>query len=119
MRDLLSLLGYWRMIMGEAKPPLPPRATIKITEPEGTGATTRRPSLSHWDLEPEGTRTTTRRPSLSHWDLEPEASDNDYMTKYEKFYGEYEKYQEKLLKASGTIPSTLEQSIPFKFNNLN
>ena len=41
------------------------------------------------------------------------------MTKYEKFYGEYEKYREKLSKASGTIPSTLEQSIQFKFNNLN
>ena len=100
MSNLLSQLGYWRMVMGEAKPPLFPRATIKITEPEGT-------------------RTTARSPSLLHWDLEPGASDDDYMTKYEKFYGEYEKYREKLSKASGTISPTLEKSIRFKFNNLN
>ena len=72
MRDLLRQLGYWRMVKGEAKPPLPPRATIKITELEGR-------------------RTITRRPSISHWDLKPEASDDDYMTKYENFYGEYKK----------------------------
>ena len=41
------------------------------------------------------------------------------MTKYEKFYGEYEKYREKLSKASGATSSTLEQSIRFKFNNPN
>jgi len=100
MRDLLSQLGYWRMVTGEAKPPLPPRTIINITDAEGT-------------------KTITRRPSLSHWDLEPESSDDEYMTKYEKFYNEYEKYREKLSKASGTISSTLEQSIRFKFNNSN
>jgi len=76
------------------------RATVKITESKGT-------------------RTTTCRPSLSHWDLEPESSDDGYTTKYEKFYNEYERYREKLSKASGTISSALEQSIRFKFNNLN
>jgi hypothetical protein len=100
MSGLLSQLGYWRMVTGEAKPPLAPRATVEITE--GTS-----------------TRTTTRRPSLSHWDLEPESTDDEYMTKYERFYNEYEKYQEKLSKASGTISSTLEQTIQFKFNGLN
>ena len=41
------------------------------------------------------------------------------MTKYKEFCGEYEKYRERLPKASGTISFTLEQSIRFKFNNLN
>jgi len=41
------------------------------------------------------------------------------MTKYKKLHNEYEKYREKLLKAFDTISSTLEQSIRFKFNDLD
>jgi hypothetical protein len=102
MRNLLSQLGYWRMVTGEAIPPLPPRAKVEIRDPEGTS-----------------TRVITRRPSLSHWDLEPESDSDEYMAKYEKFFSEYEKYREKLAMASGTISSTLEQSISFKFDNSN
>jgi hypothetical protein len=90
------------MVTGEAIPPLPPRAKVEIRDPEGTS-----------------TRVITRRPSLSHWDLEPESDSDEYMAKYEKFLGEYEKYREKLAMASGTISSTLEQSISFKFDNSN
>jgi hypothetical protein len=102
MRNLLSQLGYWRMVTWEAIPPLPPRAKVEIRDPEGTS-----------------TRTITRRPSLLHWDLEPEFDSAEYMAKYEKFFSEYEKYREKLSMASGTISSTLEQSISIKFDNSN
>jgi hypothetical protein len=84
MRNLLSQLGYWRMVTGEAIPPIPPRAKVEIRDTEGTS-----------------TRVITRRPSLSHWDLEPESDSDEYMAKYEKYFSEYEKYREKLAMASG------------------
>jgi hypothetical protein len=96
MKDVLKQLSLWRIVTGEERVPIPPAQPPIVSE--AAGRTIHHPI-----------------PDLKKWDFQPESDDEKYLQRYEKFMYDYEKYQEKRIKACGTICLTLEPSIRARY----
>jgi hypothetical protein len=96
MKDVLKQLSLWRIVTGEERVPIPPAQPPIVSE--AAGRTIHHPI-----------------PDLKEWDFKPESDDEKYLQRYEKFMSDYEKYQEKRIKACGTICLALEPSIRARY----
>ena len=105
MRDLLPRMGLWRLIEGGAsaapKPPIPPFDASTASTTANTGADTSTPAIQVPDMET--------------WDMQPQSNDREYLSRYYRFLDSWEKYQERLLKAYGTIRGSMHLFIHQNF----
>jgi hypothetical protein len=79
IKDALSSAGLWPTVMGEDDPPLPPIPPTTVVNPEPT-----------W-------------PDLAKWYCKPQSSDPGYPKDYKEFRNELRKFDDRALKATGTI----------------